>query len=233
MDRTKFNKIHIIQWLLIPLLIALTSSLMISPAASAQQPTIYMVPSDNFYNINTTPVGTKFNVTVLCANVTQDIGGAQITLYFDDSIINVTRWFTVPESEGGFMPEPITALPAPPNNTGYIHVGSGEAYVKISVMKGGLPPTAPWGHNGTIAIFEFNITAPPPEGGQLTCPLSINNIDTYLLDPSAEEIPSVIKEDGTYTIIPEFTLITMLVLFTTLTVTVAVLRKKGILKKHN
>ena len=196
-------------------------------------PTIYLVPSDNIYDTSTVYVGYTFNVTAEVSGTTQDIGGAQIHLVFDDSIINVTRWFTVPESEGGFMPEPISALPAPPNNTGYIHVGSGEAYVKISVMKGGLPPTAPWGHNGTIAIFEFNITAPPPEGGQLTCPLSINNIDTYLLDPSAEEIPSVIKEDGTYTIIPEFTLITMLVLFTTLTVTVAVLRKKRILKKHN
>jgi len=229
MGKTKLNEMQILQGLLALLLTALAFSLPIS-SVLAQQTCIYMVPSDNTFNINTAPVGTKFNITFWCANVTQDLGGAQIHLDFNDSIINVTRWFTVPESEGGFMPEPITTLPNPPTPF-YNHLGPGQGYIKIAVSKGGLPPTAPWGHNGTIAIVEFNITMAPPEGGQLSCILDINNTKTYLLDTSASPISSVTKENGSYTIIPEFTLIVALSFFITATATVAVLKKKSIFKK--
>jgi len=189
---------------LVLLLTLLASSLTLTPlvfkAKAAVTPTIYLEPSDNTFYTDTTNVGHLFNVTFWCANVTQDLGGAQIRLYFNDSIINVTRWFTVPESEGGFMPEPITALPNPPN-PGYVHTGPGQAYIQIAVSKGGLPPTAPWGHNGTIAIVEFNITMAPPEGGQLSCILDINNTSTYLLDTNASPISGVTKENGSYTFI--------------------------------
>ncbi|NIR16435.1 MAG: hypothetical protein GWN86_21930, partial [Desulfobacterales bacterium] len=96
------------------------------------------------------------------------------------------------------MPSPIAALPSPPN-PGYIHVGPGEGYIKVAVSKGGLPPTAPWGHDGKICILEFEIIATPPEDGSLSSTLNIDNADTYLLDPTVSEIPDVTKEDGTYT----------------------------------
>jgi len=160
-------------------------------------PTIYLVPSDNIYDTNTVYVGYTFNVTAEVSGTTQDIGGAQIHLVFDDSIINVTRWFTVPESEGGFMPEPITALPAPPDPN-YHHVGPGEGYIEVAVNKGGLPPSAPWGHDGKIAIIEFIVTAIPSKLGKLNCALGIDNSATYLLDSTGSEISGVIKEDGYY-----------------------------------
>ncbi|MGQ9624691.1 MAG: cohesin domain-containing protein [Candidatus Bathycorpusculaceae bacterium] len=160
---------------------------------------IYLEPSNIIYYTNTTSIGHLFNVTVICENVTVDLGGAQIYMEFNDSIINATRWWYVPEAEGGFMPEPVTALPTPPN-PGYVHIGPGKGRIQVAVSKGGLPPTAPWGHDGKIAIIEFNVTAVPTDGA-LTTALTINHTDTYLLDTSATEVPDVVKEDGAYTII--------------------------------
>ncbi|MGQ9624692.1 MAG: hypothetical protein ACUVT9_04905, partial [Candidatus Bathycorpusculaceae bacterium] len=173
---------------------------------------------------NTTSIGHLFNVTVICENVTVDLGGAQIYMEFNDSIINATRWWYVPEAQGGFMPEPVTALPTPPDPS-YFHLGTGRGRIQIAVMKGGLPPSAPWGHDGKIAIIEFNVTAVPTDGA-LTTALTINHTDTYLLDQGGSEIPGVIKEDGSYTIIPEFgslIAITTLAVITTLT---ALIKKK-------
>jgi len=160
--------------------------------------TIYLTPSDNIYDTDTAYVGKKFNVTVSCSGVDQDIAGAQITLHFDDSILNVTQWWAPYWDSSFFMPSPYSALPTPPD-PGYVHVGAGHGYIKVSVLKGGLPPTAPWGHNGTIAIIEFNITKLPDKLGELSCTLGINNIDTYLKNPSVENIPVTIQ-DGSYTI---------------------------------
>jgi len=186
------------------LTVLLTCSLMLSPltfktSASPDPPKIYLAPSTNTFYSNTTNVGHRFNVTVWCANVTEDILGVQVTLHFNDSVVNVTRWWAPDWDTDFFMPAPVSVIPTPPNNVGYIHVGAGQGYVKVAVMKGGLPPVAPWGHNGTIAILEFNITAAPLEGGQLTSALHINNIDTYLKDTSNVDIPGVAKEDGSYT----------------------------------
>jgi len=187
------------------LTVLLTCSLMLSPltfktSASPDPPKIYLAPSTNTFYSNTTNVGHRFNVTVWCANVTEDILGVQVTLHFNDSVVNVTRWWAPDWDTDFFMPAPVSVIPTPPNNVGYIHVGAGQGYVKVAVMKGGLPPVAPWGHNGTIAILEFNITAAPLEGGQLTSALHINNIDTYLKDTSNVDIPGVAKEDGYYEI---------------------------------
>jgi len=164
-------------------------------ASSLNCTKIYLDPSNYTFSATQVSIGYKFNVTVWCEDVSE-VAGAQIHLDFNDSIINVTRWFTVPESEGGFMPEPITALPNPPNPV-YIHTGPGQGYIQIAVMKGGLPPTAPWGHNGKIAIIEFNITAVPPPEGILVSDLVIDNPSTYLLDPNSEGIPAL-KENGIY-----------------------------------
>jgi len=227
---TRCNKRNLILGLFALMLASITASTLIPPAL-AQPPTIYLDPSNNTFGESTT-VGTKFNVTVWCANVTVDILGAQITLRFNDSIINVTRWWAPTWDSSFFMPAPITPLPTPPN-PGYVHVGAGQGYVKVAVAKGGLPPTAPWGTNGTIAIFEFNITAVPPEGGQLTSSLSINNIDTYLKDTANVNIPDVVKEDGSYVIIPEYTMIILLSFFAVSTATVVFLKRKRIIQRLN
>ncbi|NIV68233.1 hypothetical protein GWN43_05235 [Candidatus Bathyarchaeota archaeon] len=159
-------------------------------------PRISLDPSENIFHLNETSIGHRFNVTAWVENA-MSLGGAQIQLHFNDTILNVTRWFTVDEGDGGFMPSPITAFPEPPTPS-YDHIGPGEGRVRLAVSKGGLPPTAPWGHDGKICILEFNITAVPPMGGSLSSTLHINNTYTYLLDTTANKIPDVIKEDGSY-----------------------------------
>jgi hypothetical protein len=160
-----------------------------------------MDPSDNIFYSNTTSVGHRFNITIWCADIPADIAGAQITLHFNDTILNVTAWYVPSLSDPNFFyygATKITTLPDPPD-PGYVHVGAGHGYIKVAVSNGYLPPKAPWGHNGTIAIIEFIITKTPSDG-QLTSSLSINNEDTYLKDTSNNDI-DVTKEDGLYTII--------------------------------
>jgi hypothetical protein len=168
-------------------------------SASATTPTIYLESSNNVYTTDTAYLGMKFNITVWCTNV-PDLGGAQIYMEFNDTIINVTRWWTVPEAEGGFMPDPIVALPAPPD-PGYVHLGPGLGRIQIAISKGGLPPQPPWGHDGKIAIIEFNITKMPTQPGEkYSTVLKIDDDSTYLLDTTAGEIPNVTKQNGYYEI---------------------------------
>lgn len=188
-------------------IILLTCSMALLPLTptvhALPDPRIYLDPSDNTFYSNVTSVGHRFNVTIWVENTTDtEIGGAQVHMEFDDSMINVTRWWAPTWDANFFIPEPppATLLPAPPD-PGYLHIAAGKGRIEISVSKGGLPPTAPWGHDGKIAILEFTITAAPPEDGQLTCPLHINTTATYLLDSIGSEVPSVTKEDGTYSFI--------------------------------
>jgi hypothetical protein len=230
--KTRFHAKNIPIGLFAFTLVTITFNAFIHPA-QALQPRIYLDPSNNTYN-KTTPVGTKFNVTVWCADIPVDIAGAQITLHFNDTILNVTAWYVPSLSDQNFFyygATKITALPDPPD-PGYVHVDAGHGYIKVAVLNGYLPPKAPWGHNGTIAIIEFNITKTPSDG-QLTSSLSINNIDTYLKDPSNVNIPGVTIEDGSYTIIPEYTPVIALSFFITSTAIVILLRKKKIIQRLN
>jgi hypothetical protein len=161
------------------------------------KPTVYLTPSDTFFDLNTGYVGKKFNVTVSVQNV-PDLGEAIICIGFNDSVIMPTRWFMPTWDPNFFMPRsPFTcAYPEPPD-PGYAHLSKGSGSVQISVFKGGLPPMAPWGHNGTIAIIEFNITAAPPKGVQFTSFLQMGS--TTLCDPTGLSLPNTVIQDGSYT----------------------------------
>ena len=230
MRKTKFDAKNILIGLLALMLVAIISNAFVHPSLAAA-PRIYLDPHDNTFP-ETTPVGTKFNVTVWVGD-SPDIGGAQVYLEFNDDIINVTRWFVPSLSDSNFFyygATKISTLPDPPD-PGYIHVGVGHGCVKVAVLNGYLPPVAPWGHNGTIAIFEFNITKGPPP--LLSSVLKINTTDTYLLDPDGSEVLGVAKEDASYTIIPEFLPLVALSLFIALTAAVVLLRKKKIVQRLN
>ena len=190
---------------------------------------IYFEPSAPTFP-EETPVGTKFNVTVWTQNFTSiEIGGSQIYLEFNDDIINVTRWWAPDWDADFFMPDPHSALPTPPDDAGYMHLGAGRGRILIAVLKGGLPPVAPWAHDGKICIFEFNITQGPTPG--LSSVLKMNTTDTYLLDSEAGEIAGVIMENGTYTIIPEFLPVVALAFFIAAAIlTVLITRKASMLR---
>jgi hypothetical protein len=198
--KVKFKNAKILISLTLTVTMLLVSTCTFSLATTAM-PKIYLEPSNNIYTIDTAYVGMKFNVTVWCADIPVDIAGAQITLHFNDTILNVTAWYVPSLSDQNFFyygATKITALPDPPD-PGYVHVDAGHGYIKVAVLNGYLPPKAPWGHNGTIAIIEFNITAAPTEQGKYSSTLGINNDDTYIKDTSNVNI-DVTKQDGYYEI---------------------------------
>jgi hypothetical protein len=191
----------VLMMLLTSLIVLSPLTLTIKPSNALPGPRIYLEPSDITFYSNVTSVGQKFNVTVWVENAT-DLGGANIHLEFNDDMINVTQWWA-PTWDANFFiptPPPPTTLPTPPDPN-YNHVSPGLGFVEVAVSKGGLPPSPPWGHDGKICIFEFKVTAAPPEDDELTCALHINTADTYLLDSEGGEVPSVTKEDGTYSFI--------------------------------
>jgi hypothetical protein len=162
-------------------------------------PTIYLDPSEYIFYSNETNVGQLFNVSVWIRDTPSgdiNVGGVQVHLEFNDTLINCTRWIVPSSDSSFFMPSPYTALPEPPN-PGYVHVSPDLGYVEVAVSKGGLPPTAPWGHDGIICIFEFEIKALPPRDGEVSCPLHINNTNTFVINQESSEIETN-KEDGSY-----------------------------------
>ncbi|MDH7563915.1 MAG: hypothetical protein QHH24_03400 [Candidatus Bathyarchaeota archaeon] len=169
------------------------------PAFAARR--IYLVPSTISYTTSTMPGSGLFTVSVWVETDT-DLGGVQVYMEFDDSIINATRFISESGNPSFFMPQPPPAseLPAPPD-PGYQHLGPNKGRVQVAVSKGGLPPNAPWGHSGIFGTFEFEITALPQKSETLTCALHLNTSSTYFLDPTSGEVPGVSKEDGSYTLI--------------------------------
>jgi len=162
-------------------------------------PRIYIDPSNSIFYSNVTNVGDRFNVTIWVANVTEGLAGTQAYLEFDDSIINVTRWFEPKlDPEYVFYGRGTSALPTPPNDANYGHLGPNKGKVLVTTLL--FPPDPPYFNgSGKICIFELKITAAPPVDGQLTSALHINSTDTFLLDGNGDEIPNVTKEDGSYT----------------------------------
>jgi hypothetical protein len=179
----------------------LTSSIAyIKPVLASPQNDVTLSPNAN--NFIGAPVGTLFNVTVSISNNSTTLGGVNIGLYFDDSILMVTKW-AVPDGINGapldpnfFMPLPDAPLPGPPN-PGYIHKGPNSGECQVAVSKGGSPPQPPWGGSGVICIFEFNITAIPAKLGSLSSVLGINNVDTFAIDQAAGSLITN-PVDGSY-----------------------------------
>jgi hypothetical protein len=196
-------------------------------AQAAATDRIYADPSVITLYPNTTSVGTLFNVSIWC-NASVAIGGAEVYMEFNDSIINCTRDIIPLSDPNYFYPNPPnpTVLPAPPN-PGYVHLGLGLGRVQVAVSNPSLPPAPPFGHNGLIVIFEFNVTSAPPPGGNLTCSLHLNSpINTYLLGAAGDVIANVEIDDGTYNFVPEFPTVLVLPLFLGLTVMALAVRKK-------
>lgn len=170
-------------------------------ASAATGPRIYLDSSNNAFNTTKTRIGDTFNVTVLAENVPADPGMAawSVMLEFNDNILNVTRWFEPASSQYIFDGKTTNPQPVPPDPS-YAHLGPGRGRVWPAASLFPTPPTqTPSSGSGKLCILEFSITATPPAGGELSCALHINVIDTTLLDPDIGDIPDITKEDGSYT----------------------------------
>lgn len=167
-------------------------------AASLNSTRIYLEPSDYLFDAASVYVGYKFNVTVKVHDV-KDLAAWQVRIYFNDSIINPTRWFEpFWNSSYVFYGRGTFAIPPPPQVL-YYHWGPGSGSVQAGSML--LPMQTGTGFNGDglVAIFEFQMTAFPSPSETYSSILMIDNPDTNLLDSNVEEIQTA-KKDGYYSL---------------------------------
>jgi len=145
---------------------------------------IYLVPSVNAFDTATTSVGYKWNITVWVKDVT-DLYAYQGRMNYNSTMINATgAWLPTWDSQWVFYGRP--AISPPPV------LGNGSVIFGDSLMVGpGFSGT------GKLAIIEMKILTAPPQGGQLSCALAINNVETFLLDSYLFPIPAS-KTDGSY-----------------------------------
>jgi hypothetical protein len=160
---------------------------------------IYLSPSTNSYTTETANIGYVFNVTVWVESV-PSLAAWNLFLGYNDSILNVTRWFE-PENDSQyiFAGKTTSAVPSPPEPS-YTHIAPGNGSITVAATLFPTPPTQqPSSGTGKLCILEFNVTELPSTAGSLFSALMISNADTFLLDQWGTEL-SVTKQDGSYSI---------------------------------
>lgn len=136
---------------------------------------LLLVPSDCRFDALTAPVGTLFNVTVMAENVV-DMKTWQVKMRFNDSFINVTRWYEPTwDPTYVFYGKTTLPVPAPPRPAyGLEWLGCGSSMFPAPGPGGGFTGS------GLLCIFTFNITAAPRVGEDYSCVLNItNSADTF------------------------------------------------------
>jgi trehalose utilization protein len=160
-------------------------------ASSLNSTRIYLDPSNYTFDAAAVSIGYRFNVTVKVEDVV-GLGAWQVCMYYNDGIINVTRFF-----EPTWDPEYVfygkaTASP----EYLYVHLSPGYGYVMGGAGLYGQPIS--FVASGKLCIIEFEITAVPPIGCKLSCTLDINNPHTFLLD---DDVIPAAKQNGHYELI--------------------------------
>jgi thermitase len=146
--------------------------------------TIYLDPSEIVFNSNEVSAGHRFNVTVKVADV-ENLYAWQLKLFYNSTMINATRWFEPTwDPEYVFFGE--TTITAENSGVDNIMVFSG-LIGQVSTFNG----------SGKLCLIEFEIANLPPPGQKYSCPLSINNEDTFLMDGDINTIQAA-KENGYY-----------------------------------
>ena len=192
---SRFSKFR--SWILI-----ITTTLMIlmptailttrSQPMPAQTTAIYLDPSETTLNTSEVSVGHHFNVTAWVSDVS-DLMGFQVALYYNASVINMTSASLA--SDYVFAGQ--AGIPLGPSY-GYFD-SWGVGFVGFS----GLATTTPFTGTGTLAVFEFEVIAAPPEGSSLTSDLIISykvaggTYETKLKDSTGGAI-SFTAADGHY-----------------------------------
>jgi len=147
---------------------------------------VYVDPQNNTFYASTTSVGDHFIISIKVANVT-DLYCWQVKLYFDPTLIQAVKaWIPYTDPEYVFYGR-TTQMPTPiiDNVTGYVLIA--DCIITGPSFSG----------SGLLAKIEFEIMIVPPKGGELSCTLDINNVETFLLDSAMYEIPTT-KTNGIY-----------------------------------
>lgn len=165
--------------------------------------TIRLNPSANVFSPGSIHVGDTFSVTVWFDNLqATNVSAFNVYMEFNDSILRVIQWFE-PTSDPQyiFYGRTTTAMPTPPD-VGYVHLASGKGRVQVGALLFPAPPAQlPSALSGKLCIFQFNVTAIPPDPSIiLYSALRIDFEDTFILDPLGMEVSGVVNEDGYYVI---------------------------------
>jgi len=152
----------------------------------------YVTPANNSFTTSTTTVGTRFNITVKWKDETPltDVFAWQVKLVINTMQLNCTRaWVPIWDANYLFAPAaPNWNHPAPSG------LGTNEILIMGTLMP---PATAVKSASGLLCIFELQIVTAPPQGGELSSALNINNGDTYW-SPEGLNWNDPTRTDGTY-----------------------------------
>jgi hypothetical protein len=175
-------------------------------------------------DISGATVGYKFNVT-FWANSSLETKGWQFWLTYPNAYINATRAGYTAGSKSEFMEE-VTTMPITPSfvvnwNDTHNRLDYGEAWIMGPYNQPGY---------GSLCWVEFEVVALPPEGEPINIPLSIkwayelyDPPKTYLLYSDGSYEPLDIYEA---VVIPEFSMVLMLIALMSGTSLAVLLRKK-------
>jgi hypothetical protein len=200
---------------LLMLEIILTLSLIPPPTrASASDIEFYVDPAVNSYP-GSTPLHTKFNVTIMWKDTGDPLTGAfawQITLNYNSTLLNCTQgWQPVADTDYIFYGM-ATVKPSPSFDVGIVQLmDSLYSGTGIGALK-------------KLAIFELDMMYVPPEGVVVNSTLSINNADSFW-SPDGADWPTPILTDGIY-YIPELSIAIMFLALFATSATAIVLHKK-------
>jgi len=164
------------------------------PVIATPANSIYVVPSAYNFTTGAQSVGYKFNVSVWM-NLNVASYAWQVYMTFNTAFLNCTKGgylgagdvdSTKSEYFAGLTTVPMA--PAIDNVVGSVKIGES--------LQGAI--TAP-AADKRLCWVELEITAAPGKYATFTSALSINNVDTYALDPDLAEITPITKYDGSVT----------------------------------
>jgi len=200
---------------------------------------VYLEPSTYVFSPENASVGTLFNVTVWISSETYPFNLMLWQIYIEFNNTMIMPVFYDSEAWGETIPTlwPNDDMGGRNFDTNYVFYGkSGGIIAKPFYYDrggglGGLKHCDTLISNAVVnapkilCVIEFNITAVPSDGA-LSCALSINNDKTFLRDSDGPIPYEVVKENGTYTFVPEFSVVVLLATLTAASIATKIPKKK-------
>jgi hypothetical protein len=143
---------------------------------------MWIEPATEYFS-NSTPVGTRFNVTVWM-NVTKDTNAWQLFLVYDRTLLQALRcgYTGDNKSEWSGVKRVVTVSPVLASwNSSYSYVLHGEVLNSSATMTGA----------GSLSWVEFNITYVPPKGISIYSEIRLDQVrpfSSYALDVHGNRI---------------------------------------------
>jgi hypothetical protein len=212
--------------LILMIALGLTSSMLATHPVYAQTTTVDVNPPQVVYDSVNGTIGTLFNITVTVTGM-DDMKTWQVKMAFNDSIINVTRWYEPTTNPAYvFYGKGTLPVPAPPGvryQSGWVGIGS--ALFPAPAVGGGFTGA------GLLCTLTFNITATPPPGQTYTCDFNVTypNDTFWIKAGESAKRAFTTYNGGQYWFIPE--LAPLMILATLAAATIVGVRARKHIRK--